>query len=144
MGWTTGGSIPDGASEGIFLLATTSRPALRPAQPPVQWVPEDLSFRVMLTTHFHLVTIIRGAIPPLPHYVFTAWCLVLTQGQLYILPRNSPFASLNKMELLGNTTCRWKLIRGVKLTIRLRLVARSKNGWSCTSTAPIRHHGVLG
>jgi hypothetical protein len=33
---------------------------------------------VKLTTYFHLVPRIRmrGAIPPLPEYVFTAWCLV--------------------------------------------------------------------
>jgi len=27
-----------------------------------------------------------GAIAPLPHYVFMAWCLVKAQGQLYLLP----------------------------------------------------------
>jgi hypothetical protein len=26
----------------------------------------------------------RGAIPPLPKYVFMAWCLVKAQGQLYL------------------------------------------------------------
>jgi hypothetical protein len=31
----------------------------------------------------------------------------------------------------------------VKLTAHLRLVSRSKNGWSCTSTPPIRLHGVV-
>jgi hypothetical protein len=31
----------------------------------------------------------------------------------------------------------------VKLTTHLRLVPRSKNGWSCTSTHPIRLHGVV-
>jgi hypothetical protein len=31
----------------------------------------------------------------------------------------------------------------VKLTTHLRLVQRSKNGWSCTSTPPIRLHGVV-
>jgi hypothetical protein len=25
-----------------------------------------------------------GAIPPLPQYAFTAWCLVKAQGQLYL------------------------------------------------------------
>jgi len=38
---------------------------------------------------------------------------------------------------------RWQFIRGVKLTTHLRLVQRSKNGWSCTSTSPIRLHGVV-
>jgi len=31
---------------------------------------------------------------------------------------------------------RWHFIRGVKLTTHLRLVPRSKNGWSCTSLLP--------
>jgi hypothetical protein len=31
----------------------------------------------------------------------------------------------------------------VKLTTHLRPVQRSKNGWSCTSTPPIRLHGVV-
>jgi hypothetical protein len=26
----------------------------------------------------------RGAIPPLPHYAFMAWCPVAAQGQLYL------------------------------------------------------------
>jgi hypothetical protein len=33
--------------------------------------------------------------------------------------------------------------RGVKLTIHLHLVPRSKNEWSYTSTPPIRLHGVV-
>jgi hypothetical protein len=33
---------------------------------------------VKLTAHFHLGprSRLRGAMPPLPHYVFMAWCLV--------------------------------------------------------------------
>jgi hypothetical protein len=39
---------------------------------------------------------------------------------------------------------RWgKSERGVKLTTDLHLVPRSKNAWSCTSTLPIRLHGVM-
>jgi len=37
----------------------------------------------------------------------------------------------------------WNFIRGVKLTTHLRLVSRLKNGWGCTSTPPIRLHGVV-
>jgi hypothetical protein len=41
--------------------------------------PRGLSSRgVKLTTHLHLVPMsrMRGAIPPLPQYLFLAWCLV--------------------------------------------------------------------
>jgi hypothetical protein len=43
-GWTAGVRFP--AGQDIFLFSTTSRPALRPTQPPIQWVPEALSPRV--------------------------------------------------------------------------------------------------
>jgi hypothetical protein len=40
---------------------------------------------VKLTTHLHLVSRwMNGAIPPLPHYAFMAWCSVKAQEQLYI------------------------------------------------------------
>jgi hypothetical protein len=48
-------------AKGFFPLASVSRPALRPTQPPVQWLPEVLSSGlkrgqgVTLTTHRHLV-----------------------------------------------------------------------------------------
>jgi len=45
--------------------------------------------------------------------------------------------------LIG-TKFRWHFIRGVKLTTHLRLVPGSKNGWSCTSTPPIRLNAQLG
>jgi hypothetical protein len=48
---------------------------------------------VKLTTHLHLVlrSRIRGAIPPLPQYVFMAWCLVKHGDSLtftFTLPTN--------------------------------------------------------
>jgi hypothetical protein len=62
---------------GIFLFTTTSRPALGPTQPPIQWALSALSPGVKLlscrcmklTTHLHhlaLRSIMCGAIPPLP------------------------------------------------------------------------------
>jgi hypothetical protein len=63
----------------IFLLASESRPALGPIQPPVQWVPGVLSpgekrgRGVMLTTHPHLVPRLRmsrsyTSSPPWSHH----------------------------------------------------------------------------
>jgi hypothetical protein len=61
-GWTTGPSGFDPRrGQRIFLLASVSRPAPGPTQPPIQWVPGVLSpgvkrgRGVMLTTHPHLV-----------------------------------------------------------------------------------------
>jgi hypothetical protein len=54
------GSMP-GRGEIIFTLASVSKPALEPTQPPVQWIQGVLSpglkrgRGVMLTTHPHLV-----------------------------------------------------------------------------------------
>jgi len=41
---------------------------------------------VKLTTHLHLVprSRVRGAILPLPQYVFMAWCSFKTQGHIYL------------------------------------------------------------
>jgi hypothetical protein len=52
-GWTTGRSRFDlRQRQGIFPLASVSRPALRPTQPPVQWVPGVKCGRgLTLTTH---------------------------------------------------------------------------------------------
>jgi hypothetical protein len=67
------GSIP-GRGKRIFPVTSVSRPALRPNQPPVQWVPEIISPElkhgrsVALTTYPHVVSRSRmsRAIPPPP------------------------------------------------------------------------------
>jgi hypothetical protein len=63
-GWTTGRSrIDPRQGQRIFPLASMSRPALGPTQPPVQWVPGVLSpgvkrgRGVTLTTHPYLVPV---------------------------------------------------------------------------------------
>jgi len=40
---------------------------------------------VKLTTHLHLVPRLsmRGAVPPRPHDIFMAWCLVKHRNKLY-------------------------------------------------------------
>jgi len=49
-----------------------SRPAVRPNELPIQWVPMFMSMK--LTTHLHLVSrLVNEAIPLLPLYAFMAW-----------------------------------------------------------------------
>jgi hypothetical protein len=64
---------------GIFLFTTVSRENLGPTQPPIQWVPGDISLEIKLPEHEadhspHLVPGQRmvGAIPPLLQYAFMA------------------------------------------------------------------------
>jgi hypothetical protein len=38
----------------------------------------------------------RGAMPPLPQYVFMAWCLVKHRDNFYLLPLRQFFKSQNK------------------------------------------------
>jgi hypothetical protein len=63
MDWMTGRwRFDPRQKQEIFPLTSVSRPALRPTQPPVQWIPEALSpglkrsRGVTLTTHPHLVS----------------------------------------------------------------------------------------
>jgi len=83
MGPMTGIQFPAGVMMGLFLFATASRQAQGPTQPPSQWVPALFPCGycgqvVKLIAHLHLVPRSRmhGAIPPLRHYVFMAWCSV--------------------------------------------------------------------
>jgi hypothetical protein len=61
---------------GIYLFITASRPALRPTQSPVQWVPGG---KVAGASSWPLTPSsaevkLRGTISPSPQYVFMAWC----------------------------------------------------------------------
>jgi hypothetical protein len=76
------------AAKKIFLLAHTSRPALGPTQPPIQWEPGALTPGVKRpgreADHSrHLVPRSRtiGVLPPT--LVLMAWCFNEYQGQLY-------------------------------------------------------------
>jgi hypothetical protein len=66
---------------GIFLFTTASRTALKPTQPPVQWVPGALSLGVKLTTHLHLVSRSKNAwsYTSNPQYALMAWHSVKKQ-----------------------------------------------------------------
>jgi hypothetical protein len=47
-----------------------------------------------------------GAIPPLPQYVFIAWCSVTEQGQLYLLPLSSIIGGSVLHPQLDSAPCR--------------------------------------
>jgi hypothetical protein len=92
MGWTIGVLGFDSQWElGIFLFTTVSRMALGPTQPPIQWVPVAPSLGVKRPGHETdhsppSSTRMRGAIPPLPQYVFMVWCLVKHRDNFTFLP----------------------------------------------------------
>jgi hypothetical protein len=77
-----------------FPFVTVSKPALMSTQLLTQWVLRYTSDKrysgrgVKLTTHFHLVprSRMRGDIPPVPQYVFLAWCLVQHRDNFTFLP----------------------------------------------------------
>jgi hypothetical protein len=75
----------------IFLFSTVSRLALGPTQPPIQLVAGALSLGVKRpgreadhSLYLMPRSRISRAIPPLPQYVFTAWCSLKAHEQLYI------------------------------------------------------------
>jgi hypothetical protein len=91
-GWTIGVLGFDSRRDlGIFFYTTSSRTALRPTQPPIQWVPGALSLGVKW-----LGREADHSPPSVPRsknewwytstsqYAFMAWCLFKTQGQIYL------------------------------------------------------------
>jgi hypothetical protein len=87
------GSIP-GRGKRLFFYCTASRPALRPTQPPIQFVPEALSPGVKgpgreadhsPPTSAEIKN--GGAIPPLPprHDVVLNYLINYVQGNLYLI-----------------------------------------------------------
>jgi hypothetical protein len=77
---------------GIFLFTITSRTALRPSQPPIQWVPGDLSLRVKWpegkTDHSPPSSAeVKNAwrYTSTPQYVFMSWCLVKHRDNFTLL-----------------------------------------------------------
>jgi hypothetical protein len=47
----------------------------------------------------------RGATPPLPHYVFVAWCSVGAQGKNYLPVPQYYTQEQNKIEIKGKDLC---------------------------------------
>jgi hypothetical protein len=75
------GSIPGRCRE--FFLATASRPALRPTQPPIQWVSRALSSRVKQQKHeadhsspssAEVTNVLSYT--STPQYIFMEWSLI--------------------------------------------------------------------
>ena len=68
------GSIP-GKGKRIYLCSKAPNPALKPTQPPAEWIPafpfsKETSQGLILITHLNLVLRVRmsGAVDPLPIY----------------------------------------------------------------------------
>jgi len=75
----------------ISLFTTTSRPALRPIQPPIQWVPGTLTLEVKWPAREADLSYSSSAevkntwsYTCTPQYAFKARCSVKAQGQLYL------------------------------------------------------------
>jgi hypothetical protein len=78
---------------GIFLFTTASRTVLGPTELPIQWVPGALSLGVKRpgceADHSPPSSAeVKNAwsCTSTPQYASMAWCLVKTQGQLYLIP----------------------------------------------------------
>jgi hypothetical protein len=76
---------------GIFLFTTASRPALRPTQPPIQWVPGALSLGLKwpgceAAPSTPCSTEVKNpwSYTSTPQYSRMAWCSVKAEGQLYL------------------------------------------------------------
>jgi hypothetical protein len=121
--------------------------ALGLTQPPIQWVPGALSLEVKRpgreadhSPHLVLRSRMRGAIPPLPHYVFMAWCLVKHRDFTAPRPVLGPTQSLNQCVPVP-------LSPGIKRPDRQTdqsppSNAEVKNAWRYISTS-IRLHGLM-
>jgi hypothetical protein len=95
----------------IFLFTTASRTALRPTQPPIQWVPGVLSMGLKRSGRE------ADHSPPssaevkewvelylyLPQFAFMAWCSVKAQGQLYFI-----LISISSWNCEVQDQCYWK------------------------------------
>jgi hypothetical protein len=118
MGWTIGvRGFYSRQGLGIFFFYTASRPALRPTQPPIQWVPVVLSPEVKRpeseADHSpHLVPRSRmcGAIPP-PSKCVPGVVLSSPQGQfaftgqvLVKLPMNITPLDVMRTTEMGDTS----------------------------------------
>jgi hypothetical protein len=92
MGWTIGVlGFDSRRGLGIFLFTTTSRTALGPTQPPIQWVPGALSLGVKRlgreaehSPHLEPRSKNEWSYISTLQYAFMAWCSAKAQGLLYL------------------------------------------------------------
>jgi predicted membrane channel-forming protein YqfA (hemolysin III family) len=92
MGWTIGVvGLNSQWGLGIFIFTTTSRTALGPMQPPIQWVPGTLSLGVKQLGHEADHSLPSSAkvknawsYTSTAQYAFMGWCSVKPWQQLYL------------------------------------------------------------
>jgi hypothetical protein len=109
---------------------------------------------VKLTTHLHVVSRLRmdATIPPLPQYVFMAWCLARYRDNsalcaelvLYcdvLLSWFAAAASWRAPEIFSFSFCWWsRSNEAYRLSVRCSLCSQSPRAWAdyCSCTPPPR------
>jgi hypothetical protein len=72
---------------GFLFFVNGSRPALKPTQPSIQWALSPGVKRPVRKAEYAPPLLpslrIRGAIPPLPQYVFSSWFLIKQRMRLH-------------------------------------------------------------
>jgi len=82
----TGVEFPSGPVMGLTLFATASRLALGLTKPPIQWISGAKRPGREADHSPTSIVEVKGwvELPPLPQYVFMAWCSAKAQGRIYL------------------------------------------------------------